>query len=311
MRLLRTLLVLALFASSSVANSGSAAVVPFTGVLSLKIGTLPTIPIPGSGVATVNGSAGSDTISSLVLPARAFVPVVPNPPIPGSTRSTIALPVPNAFPIVWLALRVANGTITVTSGGSCTAGHPNVSCPGGGLAGFGGLTGTARVGLFFTHTAASSSGTQPVANLSVPLGVVGGGSTASAQGLGITVQVSGAGWTTGTVGVYNPTATLVGHVPSTFHVFPTLTFVASTSAPIGTGTTPTFMGGRDTIPGGTFFTDTLTLVSPIQIFNNAQGAFAPSVAAISIQLLPEPGALLLLGAGIAALTVYGRHRAKR
>jgi hypothetical protein len=48
-----------------------------------------------------------------------------------------------------------------------------------------------------------------------------------------------------------------------------------------------------------------------RFFNNAQGAFAPSVAAISIQLLPEPGALLLLGAGIAALTVYGRHRAKR
>lgn len=311
MPLLRTVLSLALFASSGVASSASAAVVPFTGVLSLQIGGLPTIPIPGSGVATVNGSARGDAIGSLMLPSRAFVPVARTGPIPGQFGSTIALPVPNAYPIVWLALQVANGAITVTSGGSCTAGHPNVSCPGGGLAGFGGLMGTARVGLFLTHTGGSSSGTQPVANLSMPLGVVGGGSTTSAQGFGITVQVSGAGWTTGTVGVYNPTATLVGHVPYTFHVFPSFSFVASTSGPIGTGTTKAFRGGRDTIPDGTFFTDTITLVSPVQVFNNAQGMFTPSVATISIQLLPEPGALLLLGAGIAALTLYGRHRAKR
>jgi hypothetical protein len=206
---------------------------------------------------------------------------------------------------------VANGTITVTEGGSCTAGHPNVSCPGGGLAGFGGLQGTARVGLFFTHTAGSSSGTQPAANLTVPLGAVGGGSTAAAQGSGITLQVSGAGWTTGTVGVYNPTAPLLSHIPSTVHAFPTLTFEASASFTVGTATTETFVGSRDTIPEDTFFTDTLTLVSPVQIFNNAQGSFAPSVATISIQLLPEPGALLLLGAGIAALRVYGRHRSKQ
>jgi hypothetical protein len=312
MRLLRTLLVLALFASVGVANPGSAALVPFEGVLSLTIGTLPTIPIPGGGVATVNGSAGGDTISSLVLPSRAFVIVNRAGPTPGVTTSKISLVVPNAFPIVQLMLRVANGAITVTSGGSCTAGHPNVSCPGGGLAGFGGLQGSARVGLFYTHTAASSSGTQPVFNLTVPLGAVGGGSTTGAQGSGITVQLSGAGWTTGTVGVYNPLGTLRTHIPSTFHVFPTLSFTASSSYPIGTtATTTTFVGSRDTSPGGAFFTDTITLVSPIQIFNNAQGGFAPSVATISIQLLPEPGGLLLLGAGAAALALYGRRRAKR
>jgi hypothetical protein len=279
------------------AAPASASSVPFSGTLSVQIGTLPPIPVPGSGTATVNGSAGGHPITSVTIPGGAF-----------ATSLTVA--VPNAFPIVQLAFPVlSNGPISVASGGGCTAGHPNLSCPGSGLAGFGGVVGTALVGIFFTPT----NGTQPVANLSVPLGVVGAGSTTMATSLGITVQVSGAGWTTGTASIYNPTAQLLTHNPATFHVFPTISFTASQSitVPGGTGTIMTVAGTRSTNPASTFNTDTITLVSPIQIFNNATGAFIPSLASISLHFIPEPGQLVMLGSGLAALVLYGRRRMRK
>jgi hypothetical protein len=283
------------------AAPASAASVPFSGSLAVQIGTLPPIPVSGSGTATVNGSAGGHPITSLTIPASAF-----------STSLTVA--VPNAFPIVQLAFPVlANGPISVASGGGCTAGHPNLICPGTGLAGFGGVVGTALVGIFFTHTAGSGSGSQPVANLSVPLGVVGAGSTTLATSLGITVQVSGAGWTTGTASVFNPTAQVLTHNPSTFHQFPTVTFTASQSIPVpgSTGTLVSFAGTRSTNPTSNFNTDTITLVSPIQIFNNATSAFIPSLASVSLHFIPEPGQLLMLGSGLAALLLYGRRRMRK
>ena len=70
-------------------------------------------------------------------------------------------------------------------GGVCTgpnpATHPNVGCPGGNLAGFGGLGGTFVIG-----------------NLAIPLSPVGRGSTAIRGN----TMVSGAGWTTGSITVF-------------------------------------------------------------------------------------------------------------
>lgn len=294
MRKLLGIAVAAAFAIGMAAPA-NAATVPFTGALYLQIGTLPAIPAPGGGVATINGSGGLGPITSLALPAGAFA-------------TSLVAPVPNAFPIIQIALPTfANGPINLAAGGGCTAGHANVSCPGTGLAGFGGIQGTAFVGVFSTHGPGST--VLPVANLAVPLAVAGGGSTVTTVGLGIYVKVSGAGWTTGTANVYNPTAPNLTHLPYTIHNPLSVFLVASSSVPYGYGSTATFMGSGTTMSGAA--TDTLTLVSPVQIFNTATGAFIPSLASITIHLVPEPGTLLLLGSGIAGLALYGRRRMRK
>lgn len=190
-----------------------------------------------------------------------------------------------------------------------------MTCPGGRLAGFGGLSGTALLGIFFTttHTAGSAinSGTNPVANLVVPLGIIGGGSTVMTGGLGIYVKVEGAGWTTGTIKAINPTQPSFIHVSATNHVFPSLSFLPSTTL-IGTEpTTFTLAGSRQTNTASGFNTATLTLVTPIQTFTTATGMFNAGFAQLTIHLVPEPATLVLVSAGIGSLVLYGRRRTKR
>ena len=283
-----------------------AAVVPFTGALSITIGNLPPIPaFGGSGLATVDAPAGGGPVTSVVIPASefAFGTFTKDPFLTFTPR--LVVPVPNAFPIVQIAFHtVYNRTISLASGAGCTAGHANVSCPGGGLAGFGGFDGRILLGLFSLHTPVSGTTPIPVANLEVPLGVVGAGSTASHSYLGVSVRISGAGWTTGTVGVYHPTGQRFVHLGYTAHVVGSGSLYASETVPSGYGTTRTFRGGRETSHG----VQEIALVTPVQIFTSATQSFIPTVARMTIHLVPEPLTLGLLGAGCAGLALYARRR---
>ncbi len=68
--------------------------------------------------------------------------------------------------------------------------------------------------------------------------------------------------------------------------------------------TVTRMGGQFT----TGSTRTILLVSPLSIFNCCTGAYLPSFVEMAIHFTPEPGALLLVGSGVAALVLHGRRR---
>jgi hypothetical protein len=222
----------------------SAVSLAFTGTLSFQLATLAPITFGGSGTAVVNGSGPAGHLTGLSLSASAFA------------LSGYVLPVtdPAAYPIAGVKATIHNGAATFA---------------GSGGAGFGGtmpLIGVAKVCLF---AACGTAGN--VANLSVPLSVVGQGGTVTVMGPA-NATVYGAPWTTGTAAV--------GVITEVGGVSP----LSSTGASSGT----------------------LSLVTPIRIFGGFENT--PAFARLTLHFVPEPGTLALLGGGVCVLAVFGRRR---
>ena len=218
----------------------------FSGSLSVQIATLDPVVLPGAGTATINGSGGPGHLTGLTLPEGVF------------QVAAIVVPVtdPGAFPIAGVQVTAANGAGNFTGSG------------GAGLGGSMPINGTSKVCLFGPCASA-------VANLNVPLTVVGQGGTALVTGA-VNLTVVGAPWTTGTAAI--GATTLMGGVDP----------ASNTGAPSGT----------------------VTLVTPIFISSNiGASAVVPAFALLSLHFVPEPGTLLLIGSGIAGLVAYGRSRA--
>jgi hypothetical protein len=107
--------------------------------------------------------------------------------------------------------------------------------------------------------------------------VVGVGGAVTVTGA-VNLTVVGAPWTTGTAAI--GTITIMGGVSP----------LSNTAAPSGA----------------------VTLVTPVFISTNI-GAFSvvPAFGIMSCHFLPEPGTLVLLGSGVAALAAAGRSRLRR
>ncbi|RIL00865.1 MAG: hypothetical protein DCC71_18325 [Proteobacteria bacterium] len=157
------------------ASSAGAAVLPFTGTMTLDINGVVDLGWSGSGSATVNGSGAGLALASLTLPAGAFA----------TSALTTSLTSPAAFPIRGLQLTAANGAGAFARTGM------------GRLAGTMPYSGAAKVCLFGACSAA------PPVNLQVPLSVVGLGGMAHAAGA-LSITVVGAPWTTGTAVIALP-----------------------------------------------------------------------------------------------------------
>ncbi|MCZ7617927.1 MAG: PEP-CTERM sorting domain-containing protein [Myxococcota bacterium] len=144
-------------------------------------------------------------------------------------------------------------------------------------------------------TAANALGIQGVANVvayggyvtlvAVPLTAAGvpGATFSFMGGGGSIIKFTGNGWTTGTAMITLPTATLKG---------------MTQSGVITAAGTNNLVGGVGQI----------TFISPVLIRTNLAGDL-PTFAALTLTFVPEPGTLMLIGAGIAGLAVYGRRRA--
>jgi hypothetical protein len=165
-----------------------AAMVPFTGNLTIDFtanGGTASPPIAGAGMVNVNGAGGpSLEISKLTIPGAAFV---------GAYGALVDGPGTVTAYYGMRGLPWSNAPIVLSQGGACTAPHANVSCPGGGLAGFGGLPGLKAYFLFFFSTlspltptgnvgaGSQAAGTTPIPNPTTPRSAI----------------LSAAGWTTG------------------------------------------------------------------------------------------------------------------
>jgi hypothetical protein len=177
----------ALVLALSLVGEARAASLPFSGTLTLEIGSLPPIVVSGSGTAGLNGLGGLGHLASLQLAGGTF-----------ATSTTFAITDPDAAPLSGLGLVLANGPASFVFGGFTLDGKMA-------------LPGQATVCLF----AACDGG--PPANLNIPFtqggtrGVGLGGAPITVKGL-VNVSVTGAPWTSGTVFAYPLFLTRMGFV---------------------------------------------------------------------------------------------------
>ncbi len=220
----------------------------------MRVGGADPLVLAGAGIATVNGSGGGGHLATLSFgTADAFA---------GKTAQVVTDPA--AFPIISSVLAVENGAGRLTRPG------------GGALGGALPLHGVYRLCQF-----ASCDAPPPVANISIPLSVVGSGGSATGGLTFINFTVLGAPWTTGAATTLSPgSEALTGfaHGPAS-----------------GTSNTA--------LPSGV-----LQLVTPFPIWTNIRPEPTLGSATLTLHFLPEPTTALLLTIAAAALAAAGRRR---
>ena len=236
--------ILAVAALALPTTQADAASLPFSGSLSLSLAGLPPLVAPGAG--TVTATLTGNHISPLSVAVSAFK----------ATAVRIPITDPLAAPIKGIQATFHNGPGAFA--GSTLAG----SMP---------VLGVTKVCLF-------SACSNAVANLSVPLDVVGAGGAVTVTG-NISVTVVGAPWTAGTAAVGTVTEMGFQHGPVS-----------------GTSSTAANNGA-------------LRLVTPIFVSTNIpSSAIVPGFGFLDLHFVPEPGTLLLLGSGMAGLVLLGRSK---
>jgi hypothetical protein len=161
---------LSLIAATSLGpRAGLAEPLPVTGVLTVYVGSLPAITIEGAGMGDILSAGTNSWITRVQVDAGVFDAT-------GITRTA------SVFPIAGLRVDVANGS------GSFSRARV------AGLHGFMPLAGIAKVCLF------AACDQSPLANLSLPLSVIGHGGIVTRFGA-VDLTVRGAPWTTGDIAI--------------------------------------------------------------------------------------------------------------
>lgn len=244
-RSLRRGAIVALAILASATGAASAATLPFTGSFAISLAGL-GVGLPGAGAAEVDGLGhlGAWSVGEGAFATAGLV-------VPITTSA--------AAPIggIQVTARNASGHFQRGSSGEMA------------------ILGAAKVCVFGPCSSA-------VANLIVPLSVVGAGGTATVEGA-INVTVIGAPWTTGTASIGTVTA-------------------------VGWARGPNGLTSSTALPSGE-----IQLVTPIRIFTNLANDYA-SISAfgvLSLHFVPEPTTLALVGGGLAAAAAFGRRKQRR
>jgi len=275
---------LAALVGLSLAGTVQAANLPYSGTVTLELGTLDPIPVIGSGVATINGSGGGSHLTNLHLDTAI------------QTTNTVFVPITDPAVVMQGIASLRATRITVKGSFPLTfqhlVGSTDVVTDPGGTGGV--LPVSGRVLVCLTLLANCN------ANIAVPLtlnttrGVGIGGGQLTINGFGpdslLKLSVQGNPWTVNTA--------VVTGIP------------ADNGGPNITSSRQGFVHGPASGTSSTAeFGGVVQLVTPVIVNTNLGGNEVLALfGTLRIQFIPEPGTLLLLGSGVAGLALLGRRR---
>jgi PEP-CTERM motif len=274
MKKLLGLLLGAAFALNAGATPAGASA--FVGTLGIAVGTLGTLPFTGAG-------SGTSTANNLTVPGGTFAGMV-------------SVPVTGNPPITNIVVNIASNGAGAWTGDPLTGAMPIF----GGAAVKGNLGGgpLTLVGVpFFTnHTPSSSAG-------NVGLGIGGSVLLTIGGNPNVYLNVFNTNWSEGMKTVTGLQYVYVYHAPSGMaaSMFFNSTFLNGTAM---------YTGTDSRTPGGL---GQVTLVSPTKVVTNLTGGLLilVTLGKLTLNFVPEPGTLLLLGSGVAGLAALGRRRMRR
>jgi membrane protease YdiL (CAAX protease family) len=258
------------FASVTVATAAAAAEVRWSGTLSIDFldPSLPRIAIPGTGVATLNGSGGGFPLTSLHLAG-------------GITGSAV---VPVSDPDVTASINSVRGTATLGTGVlrpfAPSAPPSETQLTRATLP----VRGAAR--LCFIVSRCGSA-------LTLPFTAAGG-----QVGLGV-----GGSWTVGGFGAFRVSIEGAPWTPRTASVIATTESGETVGIPAaGWGHGPFSLATSAGLTSGA-----ISLVTPMRVASS-DGRRMSGFGRLTLRFVPEPGRLVLLSAGVAGLVCAGRNR---
>jgi len=267
-----------------VSGTANATLKHYHGTLTLELGTLPSIPAVGRGVATVNQSGTGTHLDNMRLKASRM----------GIGNKGVFVPVTDAAaaPIVGILITASLGTGTLAPFSTASQPFTKNILPVRGLAKvclFSTACGTALPLLLTQHTGAT--GTKGVGIG----GIVTIGGTSP-----IRISIEAAPWTLKTKTSIDQITTPVGGTVKKF--------VNRTEKGFVHGNLSASASSAASVSG------VVQVITPMQVVTNLTNGSNLKIALfgfLNIHFIPEPGMLLLLGSGVAGLVLLGRHRMRK